>query len=76
MTLARDRREALDPTTARLLVMVAAEVFPAETGYEGAGVAEIARRAGFTTGEIYSRFAGKADLLAEAIKTCTQDESI
>ena len=47
--------------------MAAAEVF-AEKGYEGAGVAEIARRAGFTTGAIYSRFAGKADLLAEAIK--------
>jgi AcrR family transcriptional regulator len=62
----------LDPTTARLVV-AAAEVF-AEKGYEGAGVAEIARRAGFTTGAIYSRFAGKADLLAEAIRTCTQDE--
>ena len=62
--------EALDPTTARLVV-AAAEVF-AEQGYEGAGVAEIARRAGLTTGAIYSRFAGKAELLAEAIKPCTQ----
>jgi AcrR family transcriptional regulator len=61
-----------DATTERL-VAAAAEVF-AEKGYEGAGVAEIARRAGFTTGAIYSRFAGKAELLAEAIKACTQDE--
>lgn len=61
-----------DPTKDRL-VAAAAEVF-AEKGYEGAGVAEIARRAGFTTGAIYSRFAGKADLLAEAIEACTQDE--
>jgi AcrR family transcriptional regulator len=64
--------ETLDPTTERL-VLAAAEVF-AEKGYEGAGVAEIARRAGFTTGAIYSRFSGKADLLAEAIEACTQDE--
>src|SRR4051795_1681918 len=55
------------------LLDAAAEVF-AERGFEGAGVAEIARRAGFTTGAIYSRFAGKADLLAEAIRECTQDE--
>jgi AcrR family transcriptional regulator len=61
-----------DATTERL-VAAAAAVF-AERGYEGAGVAEIARRAGFTTGAIYSRFAGKAELLAEAIKACTQDE--
>lgn len=62
----------LDPTREQL-VLAAAEVF-AEKGYEGAGVAEIARRAGFTTGAIYSRFAGKADLLAEAIRCCSQDE--
>jgi AcrR family transcriptional regulator len=61
-----------DPTTERL-VQAAAEVF-AEKGYEGAGVAEIARRAGFTTGAIYNRFSGKAELLAEAIKACTRDE--
>ena len=36
----------------------------AEKGYAGAGVAEIARRAGVTTGAIYSRYRGKDDLLA------------
>lgn len=62
----------LDPTSERL-VLAAAEVF-AEKGYEGAGVAEIARRAGFTTGAIYSRFSGKADLLAEAIRATSHHE--
>ena len=55
------------------LIRAATEVF-AEKGYDGAGVAEIARRAGLTTGAIYSRFSGKAELLAEAIRTFTSDE--
>jgi len=46
----------------------------AERGYDGAGVAEIARRAGVTTGAIYSRFAGKAELLAAALDARTLDE--
>jgi len=48
------------------LLHAAAEVF-AEKGYEKAGVAEIARRAGVTTGAIYNRFGGKAELLLEAV---------
>jgi AcrR family transcriptional regulator len=55
-----------DETRDRLRA-AAAEVF-AEKGYEGAGVQEIARRAGLTTGAIYSRYSGKAELLAEAIR--------
>lgn len=55
------------------LVRAAVDVF-AEKGYDGAGVAEIARRAGLTTGAIYSRFTGKSELLAEAIRTSTTDE--
>jgi len=55
------------------LLDAAAEVF-AERGFEGAGVAEIARRAGVTTGAIYSRFTGKADLLASALDARTPDE--
>lgn len=55
------------------LLAAAAEVF-AERGYERAGVAEIARRAGLTTGAIYSRYAGKADLLLDAIDARTHDE--
>ena len=55
------------------LVAAAAEVF-AEKGYERAGVAEIARRAGLTTGAIYSNFSGKAELLLEAIDVRAEDE--
>jgi AcrR family transcriptional regulator len=61
-----------DPTRDRLLA-AAAEVF-AEKGYDGAGVQDIARRAGFTTGAIYGRFRGKADLLLAAIEANTHDE--
>ena len=56
----------VDPTRARL-VAAAAEVF-AERGYDGAGVQEIARRAGLTTGAIYANFRGKADLLLDAVR--------
>lgn len=62
----------VDLTRARL-VEAAAAVF-AERGYDGSGVQEIARRAGLTTGAIYGRFSGKAELLREAIEQCTQDE--
>jgi AcrR family transcriptional regulator len=55
------------------LVAAAAEVF-AQKGYEGAGVAEIARRAGYTTGAIYGRFSGKAELLLAAIEDHSEDE--
>ena len=62
----------IDLTRARL-VEAAAAVF-AEKGYDGAGVQEIARRAGLTTGAIYGRFSGKSALLLEAIEQCTDDE--
>lgn len=55
------------------LLEAAAEVL-AERGYDKAGVAEIARRAGVTTGAIYSRYAGKAELLVEAIDPHATDE--
>jgi AcrR family transcriptional regulator len=55
------------------LVDAAAMVF-AEKGYDRAGVAEIARRAGYTTGAIYSRFSGKAELLRAAIERHTDNE--
>jgi AcrR family transcriptional regulator len=61
-----------DPTRDRLLT-AAAEVF-AEKGYDRAGVQEIARRAGFTTGAIYGRFRGKAELLLAAIASQSHDE--
>ena len=61
-----------DDTRSRLL-RAAAEVF-AERGYDSAGVAEIARRAGLTTGAIYSRYSGKAELLLDAIAEHTDAE--
>jgi AcrR family transcriptional regulator len=61
-----------DPTRDRL-VAAAAAVF-AEKGYDRAGVQEIARRAGFTTGAIYGRFRGKAELLLAAIEAQSVDE--
>lgn len=61
------------PSLGDRLLDAAAEVF-AERGYDRAGVAEIARRAGVTTGAIYSRYAGKAELLVAALDAHTTDE--
>jgi AcrR family transcriptional regulator len=61
-----------DPIRAKL-IGAAAEVF-AEKGYDRAGVAEIARRAGYTTGAIYGRFSGKAELLLAAIDARSSSE--
>lgn len=54
--------------TRERLVDAAADVF-ADRGYEGARVAEIAKRAGVTTGAIYAHYGNKADLLSEAIRS-------
>jgi AcrR family transcriptional regulator len=54
------------------LVAAAAEVF-AERGYEGARVQEIVRRAGLSTGAIYTNFRNKADLLLAAVGTAPVD---
>ena len=64
--------DAADDVGERLL-KAAAEVF-AERGYDKAGVAEIARRAGVTTGAIYGRYPGKAELLVEAVDPHASDE--
>jgi AcrR family transcriptional regulator len=63
---------AVDLTRERL-IDAAAQVF-AEKGYDRAGVQEISRRAGLTTGAIYGRFTGKAELLQAAIDSRTTDE--
>lgn len=62
-----------EPTTRDRLIAAAIEVFW-ERGYEGAGVQEIARRAGLTTGAIYGNFRGKSDLLFAAIGARGGDE--
>ncbi len=63
---------APDPLGDRLLA-AAIEVF-AERGYDRAGVAEIARRAGATTGAIYSRHPNKAALLVAALEAHATDD--
>ena len=62
---ATDAPHTSDGITDRLLT-AAIEVFT-ERGIEKAGVALIARRAGLTTGAIYSRWEGKQDLLLDAL---------
>ena len=64
----RDRSQEV---TGRLLD-AAVDVF-AESGFEAARVAEIARRAGLTTGAIYARWRGKRALLTHAVDhLCSQ----
>jgi AcrR family transcriptional regulator len=60
-------------TTREKLLAAATAVF-SERGYDGAGVQEIARRAGLTTGAIYANFSGKAELLLQAIGARSADE--
>ena len=55
----------VDVTTQQLLD-AAIDVFR-ERGFDKAGVAEIARRAGYTTGAIYSRWTGKREMLVDAV---------
>lgn len=49
-------------------ILAAAERLFRERGFGGVGVAEVARRAGLTHGAVYSRFPGKADLAAAALR--------
>jgi AcrR family transcriptional regulator len=63
---------APDPSVRDRLVTAAAEVF-AERGYEGTRVQEIVRRAGLSTGAIYTNFRNKADLLLAAVGTAQVD---
>jgi TetR/AcrR family transcriptional repressor of uid operon len=65
-------RDTRDPSVRDRLVAAAAEVF-AERGYEGARVQEIVRRAGLSTGSIYTNFHNKADLLLAAVGTAPVD---
>ena len=53
--------------TRERLVDAAAAIF-AECGFDGARTGEIARRAGLSTGAIYSQYGTKAELLVAAIR--------
>jgi AcrR family transcriptional regulator len=60
-------QQPVDSTTRGRLLEAAAEVF-CERGYDGTTVAEVARRAGLTTGAIYANFRDKAELLLKTIE--------
>lgn len=49
-------------------ILDAAERLFRERGFGGVGVAEVARRVGLTHGAVYSRFPGKAELAAAALR--------
>lgn len=57
----RESRAEKQARTRAALIATAAEVF-ARRGYDGASVEEIAERAGYSHGAVYSNFEGKADL--------------
>lgn len=57
----RETRAEKQARTRAALLTTAASVF-AERGYQGASVEEIAERAGYSHGAVYSNFAGKEDL--------------
>ena len=55
-----------DPTTRRLLELAAEEF--TERGFEATRVADIARRAGLTSGAVYGRWRNKPEVLAAALE--------
>jgi AcrR family transcriptional regulator len=57
----RQTRVEKQAHTRAALLTTAASVF-AERGYQGASIEEIAERAGYSHGAVYSNFAGKEDL--------------
>jgi AcrR family transcriptional regulator len=64
-TLSKTRADQRAETRGRLLKV--AEATFLEKGYHGSSVALISERAGFSTGAIYSNFAGKEGLLLEVL---------
>jgi AcrR family transcriptional regulator len=60
-------------STRERLLDAALEVF-LDQGYEGARLADVARKAGLTTGAVYSNFRNKAELLSAALGGRTSAE--
>lgn len=65
------RKEQAEANQKRLLD-AALEVFT-ERGFHGATLEQIAARAGFTTGVVYSRFASKADLFLALLERTIEE---
>lgn len=55
------------------LLDAAARVF-AERGYDGAGIADIARTAGLSSGAIYAHFSSKAELFTTVLELAGERE--
>lgn len=66
------KRQPRDTTRQR--VLAAAESVFAERGIEGASVAEISERAGFTRGAFYSNFASKEDVAIAVFEAVTSKQ--
>lgn len=62
--LSREARQRAQSDARRALILDAARAAFVELGLEGASLREIARRAGYTPGAIYSYFASKEDVYA------------
>ena len=66
--LSREQKKA---QTRQRLLRAAEEVF-AERGFFAASVEEVAERAGFSMGAVYSNFESKGDLYAKAVERAFQ----
>jgi len=70
----RETRAEKQARTRAELIATATSVF-AERGYEGASVEEIAERAGYSHGAVYSNFAGKSDLFLAVFEEYMADRA-
>jgi AcrR family transcriptional regulator len=70
----RETRAEKQARTRAELVATATSVF-AQRGYEGASVEEIAERAGYSHGAVYSNFAGKSDLFLAVFEEYMADRA-
>jgi AcrR family transcriptional regulator len=73
-TKPRETRAEKQARTRAELIATAASVF-AQRGYEGASVEEIAERAGYSHGAVYSNFAGKSDLFLAVFERYMADRA-
>jgi TetR/AcrR family transcriptional repressor of uid operon len=64
--VAKPKPDRADPNARKALIEAAVDEF-SRKGYAAATLADIARRAGVTTGAVYAHFEGKLDLMLEAL---------
>src|SRR3954466_1386239 len=73
-TIKRETRAEKQTRTRTELIATAATVF-AQRGYEGSSVEEIAERAGYSHGAVYSNFAGKSALFLAVFEQYMADRA-